>query len=88
MFQKRLSWRPVDRNISFTARAEMERVGQNGTYRLSVQIRHLGEGRLTVNLDLKICLECLLPRRYWRCYCSDGQIRVTSDPLEISPKRG
>ena len=66
--------------------AQLERVGHTGTYRLYVPIRLLGDGRLLVNLTIK--MSCINNRYWYQCYCSDWQVRGTSDSLEISAKRG
>ena len=66
--------------------AQLERVGQTGTYKLSVPLHLLGEGRLLVNLDINMA--CFSYRYYKRCGCNEWQVRGRSNPLEISAKRG
>ena len=87
-FDVLLAWRQVggNRTRSGVVRsAQLERVEQTETYRLSVPLRLLGDGRLLVDLTLGIsCLDCF----YYRCSCFTWVFRATSDPLEISAKRG
>ena len=66
--------------------AQLEQVRHTGTYRLYVPIRLLGDGRLLVNLTIN--MSCINNRYGYWCYCSDWQVRGTSDSLEISAKRG
>ena len=86
----RLTWRQISGFRSgVILSGQVERVGQTGTYRLSVPLRLLGEGRLLVNLNMNIlCSSFFFSRFSSRRTCSQWLIRVTSDPLEISDKRG
>lgn len=74
--------------------AQLERVGQTGTYRLSVPLYFLGEGRLLVKLTISLsCLSYRSLYRYYRyrqydCGCNEWQISGFSDSLEINAKQG
>ena len=64
---------------------QLERVGSTGTYRFSVPLLLLGQGRLSVNLTMSMTCN----RRYsYSCRCSGWKVRGKSAPLEISAKRG
>ena len=73
---------------------QLEQVGHTGTYRLYVPLRLLGDGHLLVNLTINmLCTQnyyissrSRYSRGQW--YCSDWQVRGTSESLEISAKRG
>lgn len=57
------------------------------TYRIFVPIKHLGEGRLVVNLTINFyCIEYIAPR--YNCTCSEWQLGWMTNSLEISAKRG
>ena len=64
---------------------QLERVGNTGTYRLSVPLHLLGEGRLLVNMTVNIGCN---RNQYSHCSCSKWQVRGSSEALEISTKRG
>ena len=66
----------------------LERVGQNGTYRLSVPLIHIWKGRLLVKLTINIFCSGYLYTRYNGKSCNQWHIRANSDPLEITDKRG
>ena len=69
--------------------AQLEQVGHTGTYRLYVPLHLLGNGRLLVNLTINMSCSNNQYRSSWHwCTCYKWQIRGTSDPLEISAKRG
>ena len=94
-FRLHLNWSQVSDNHSGVIRypqqgMAVERVGQTGTYRLSVPLRLLGEGRLLVNLTIDTLQLCLGYYPWYREYHVPCQwlIRVTSGQLEISAKRG
>ena len=63
---------------------QLERVGSTGTYRFSVPLLQLGQGRLSVNLTMSMTCN----RYSYSCRCSGWKVRGTSAPLEISAKRG
>ena len=65
---------------------QLERVGNTGTYRLSVPLGLLGEGRLLVNMTVNI--GCNRFRYSYSCGCYKWQVRASSESLEISAKRG
>ena len=68
------------------ASGQLERVGSTGTYRLSVPLGLLGEGRLLVNMTVNIGCN-RNPYRY-SCSCYQWHVRGNSEVLEISAKRG
>ena len=77
--------------------AQLKRIGQTGTYQLSVPLHLLGEGSLLVQLATNIsCIRYQYIFGSWHrntypkdwCGCIDWQIRGSSHPLEISAKRG
>ena len=72
----------------------VEKVPRDGTsYRISVPVYNLGEGRLLVNLTINLyctnfTIGYLLASIGYICACSQWQLRWISDSLEISAKRG
>ena len=68
------------------ASGQLERVGSTGTYRLSVPLGLLGEGRLLVNMTINI--GCNRFRYSYSCGCYKWNVRGSSESLEISAKRG
>ena len=85
------NWKRYQSNV------QLERVRRTGTYRLYVPLHFFGEGRLLVNISINIsCSKYQYIGRYWYQIswyywydCKDDwQIRGSSDPLEISAKRG
>lgn len=69
--------------------ARFSRVGETGTYRLSVPLVRLGEGSLLVWLSVRLsCIKYSNYRYSDSCSCSIWQMTGTSKSLEISARKG
>ena len=76
----------------------LEKIGQTGSYRLSVPFHYFEEGSYLVNLRMNI--SCIRYQYIWssyysrhrtpqdRCGCDEWQIRGTSSSLQIAAKQG